>query len=554
MFRFLHGPRILYVQLAVLWFCFSVFSTLSVSMVMPFVNLLFNEDFYSRFTLPTMDKRVWLLILCGMTWLMFFLKNVFYVLAQNRSSRLQTHITLHLRKDISEKLFYQPYSFFSTNRAFPSFLLAQIPGQWAEARIALVNGLFKNIPLIIFYTLALLVLNWKLTLLSLFIIPIVSWVQNLSGHKTTDYLKHFQNRTAEFLDRVENLFRRIKLIKIEFAEQFERDRLYKQDHLLQNARHDKNRILTRTLAFNEVFGVTMGVVMLGFAGWMAIEGEFLSGPGGFVLYIAAIFSLLDPLKGMGQARIQLREIQSLEKMSKELAVLSPHGNTSKPTFDREIQISDVALVFGNQSVFNRASFSVSRGEKIALIGTSGVGKSSMLDMLCGLVPPTDGHILIDQIPVEKIDPKDRAKLFGIFSQDPILFKGALRDNILYNRKCPDDLILQAITRAQMMDWYSVLQTGLDTLIHPEALSGGEKQRLALARLMIQNPEIILLDEATSAMDLELETKIYEMIFEEFAGKTMIVVSHRPAILKFVDRVMEIKDGAIGEISISQSGL
>jgi subfamily B ATP-binding cassette protein MsbA len=348
----------------------------------------------------------------------------------------------------------------------------------------------------------------------------------------------------------------IKLIKIFNSEQLEQEKFRSQNEELTRIHRQKDSVESSGLAVVEMIGVTAGVLLLYFVGRETLDGRFNFGPGGFVLFIAAVFSLIDPIKNTVKSWRAVKESNIL--WGEIRATFSDHDPPVAPmkrvtAFQDRIDFKNISFRHKDRLpfLFEKLDLTIYRGEKIALIGKSGIGKSTLMDLLLGLYQPTEGSILLDGTPVSGIDRSDRARLFGVITQETFLFHDTVRHNLVYNLCTTDDAqVKEALEAVHLGDWLKQQPRGLDTVIgeRGSTLSGGEKQRVALARMILRNPQILIFDEATSALDLRTESLIHHMIMELFSALTIIFVSHRNSIARLADRTIVIRQKRAADIN------
>lgn len=551
--------RLNFLTLVLYCFFYSVFSAASVSILMPFINFIFTDatpsDYGFQFPHIPSDKGSWLIVLCAATWLIFLMKNLFYVAAQTRASRLKNDLTQNLREDYLKKLLDQPLSYFHATP--PGYMTSRIFDVTRQLAEKLIGGLYdtaRNIPLIVLYTVLLILISWKLMALSLILVPLIS----LAGHQLHKVLRKSiteeQSAWSRLVHYVQQKLYGIKLIKIFNSEDFERAAFHEQNTELKRVFLYRERMESIGISLVEMTGVSAGILLLYAIGTETLRGQFPFGPGGFVLFIAVVFSLIDPVKSLIRSVHSMKESEVLGHTLQQPVTLRQPEIESRAViqrFERKVSLEEVSFCFESRSqpLFKNINLTIHKGEKIILTGKSGVGKSTLIDLLLGLYVPASGSITLDGISVDKIHKKSLSRIFGVVTQEAFIFHDTLRKNIAYNRsEISDDEIMEAVRRVQLLDWYDQLPHGLNTVIgdRGQTLSGGEKQRIVLARMILRDPDILVFDEATSALDIQAERALYETVFKLFADKTMILISHRHALYPFTGRNIEIKRGTLTE--------
>jgi len=273
----------------------------------------------------------------------------------------------------------------------------------------------------------------------------------------------------------------------------------------------------------------------------------------FILFIGAIVALVQPVRNIAQANSLLqRAINVTDRVYRvmELPCERTHGGIPLGGLKECIVFDNVHFAYDTEYVLVGVSFSIHKGEKIAIIGTSGVGKTTIVDLLLGFYEPTHGRIIVDGYDLREIDLRSWRKRIGVVTQEPILFNTSIIENIALGEPTVD---IKRVKRAAMLahadEFISKLPDGYNTVIGERGitLSGGERQRLALARAIYKEPEILILDEVTAYLDRESAQKIEAALEEVLKGRTALIITHDESTLKLVDRVLELRDGRIYSI-------
>jgi ATP-binding cassette subfamily B protein len=265
-----------------------------------------------------------------------------------------------------------------------------------------------------------------------------------------------------------------------------------------------------------------------------------------------VHSLLGVYVGMMRARVSLARVRALTEA--EPAVVSPPAPRALPANAAgAIAIEDVSFTYpgGGRAVLDGASLAVPAGAKLGVLGPSGAGKTTLIDLLQRHYDPDSGRIILDRVDLRTLDLAELRRRIAVVAQDVVLFRGTIADNVRYARPDADAGEVQAaLARAQLGDFIAGLDDGADTVIGERGarLSGGQRQRLAIARALLQDPLVLVLDEATSAVDVDTEARLIAAVDELFAGRTRIVISHRPETLAGADRIVEVAGGRFHELA------
>ncbi len=552
--------RSLILAIIVFSFFYSLFSAASVSILMPFVNVIFaGYDLQAFFAWPQVmlsDKYTALITLCIVTWTFFLLKNVFFVAAQNRLSVFRNDLLQRLREDQLDRTLGQDLAYF---HSIPSGLV--VTRMFETARIFAEKsslGLYdiaRTVPLILMYAAILFAISWKLMLLSLCFVPLISLAGNLYHKRLSRSLAEEEEAMGRLIHQLQQKIYGIKLVKLFHAQEYERKDFHQRNGRLNGLVSSRERLESAGLALIEMIGVSAGVALLYVIGIETLDGLFVWGPGGFVLFIAAVFSLIDPVRSLIRSFHLLREARMLHESLQEPPRVKPRPFLhSADRFHERIEFVDVTFGFPGHAepVFQGLRWTIRKGERIALTGHSGIGKSTLIDLLLGLYQPDSGWVRMDGKPVSEIDPNDLARIFGVATQEAFVFQDTIRNNLIYNSPdLTDDVVRRALEQVGLAEWLRRGSQGLDTVIgeRGQTMSGGEKQRLVLARMILRDPDILIFDEATSALDLPSEKEIFELILKLFPEKTLILISHRPTLQTLAKRIVEVGYGNVHERSV-----
>jgi ATP-binding cassette subfamily B protein len=384
----------------------------------------------------------------------------------------------------------------------------------------------------------------------------------VSALLVTSMRRSLATRNQQFRAEMEHMAARVTemthLIPITRAHGLERDELERMDAALTHVRAAGLELDTTNAIFGALSWVTyniFSVVCLVAAAWMSYTG-FAPITAGDVVMLTGYFSsltnavmglvnLMPPIsKGFESIRSigEVLESPDLEQNEGKLAVRSVRG---------ELRFEDVAFQYPDTDVSAVREFTlhVPAGENIALVGHSGAGKSTVLNLVIGFVRPTSGRILIDGTDMNTLDLRSYRRQLSVVPQDSVLFEGTVRENISYGMKRVSDTVVEAALRdANAWEFVQDLPDGLETPIGERGakLSGGQKQRLAIARALIRNPRVLILDEATSALDTQSEALIQEALARLMKGRTTFVVAHRLSTIRNASRIVVLEHGRIVE--------
>ena len=563
---------------------YALFSTLAFVVFMPLLNILFEKE-----KQETVVKPVWqgfmhfkdylnnylnyywvsyinehgymsaLSFIMIITAAIVLLKNVFNYLAMFFMTFLRNGVLKDMRNDMYEKVISLPVSFFSEKRK--GDVITRMTSdvrevQWAS--LIVLDIIVKEPLTILFTVVAMLMLNVKLTIFIFLFTPVAGYIISLVGKKLKRASHVVRKLNSSFLSHIEETLTGLKIIKGFNAEGLF-DRKFKD--LTLAIYKSTNRLINRqNLAHpvSEFLGVMVIVTILWYGGHMVLIDKTLS-PAAFITFITLAYNILTPAKAIAKAGYTIRKgMASVERIFDILDAENPL--TDKPdtivkkSFDDSITLDHVSFRYEDDNVLKDVSFTVKKGETLALVGQSGSGKSTIANLLMRFYDVNEGAIKIDGINIKDMTKHSLRSLMGLVTQDSILFNDTVRNNIALGK--PDasmEEIIQAAKIANAHDFISELPNGYDTNIGDSGnrLSGGQKQRLNIARAILKNPPVLILDEATSALDTESEKLVQDALDNLMVNRTSVVIAHRLSTIKNADKIVVMHKGEIVEMGTHQ---
>ncbi len=473
---------------------------------------------------------------------------------------IQTKFTEHsivdLRADLYNKIITLPIQFFNQSRVGDiTSRLSNDVTTLNEAFSFTLPQFIRQLFTMVGGIIVLGFLNWKLTLTMLATIPIIVVTALIFGRFIKNLAKERQDKLAESNTVVEETLQAIQSVKSFANEVFESIR-YKQSI------DEVYRLALKGSIYRALFIVFVTVGFLGaivFILWQASNMLFsgIITTGDFVKFIMLTVFIAGSIAGFGESLTSLqRTIGATERIEELLDEPSefPLGKEDGISFefDSMIQFDQVSFAYPGErdtEVLRQIQFEVYKGQKIALVGASGAGKSTIAQLLLRFYDVKEGQILIDNIDIKNFDHHNYRSNIGFVPQEVLLFGGSIRENIAYgNLDANTEQIIQAAGSANAMEFISRFPNGLDTLVGERGvqLSGGQKQRIAIARALLKNPPILILDEATSALDAESEYLVQEALEHLMENRTTIIIAHRLSTIRNVDKILVLEDGRIIE--------
>ncbi len=399
-------------------------------------------------------------------------------------------------------------------------------------------------------------ISWKLTLISMVTVPISVLLIIYLGKKLKKYSIRVQEKLGEFTSVISENIYGGKIIRAFGMEDFEKKRFeFKlKDYFRSLMKSAVYNDMTRPLT--EIVSVALGVFIIWYAGREIFSGSSLA-PEEFIGFLLIIFQLMAPIKDFSSVSNRIQEsyasaIRIFEIIDAKPDIYDKPGAKDKTVFESDIEFKNVSFTYNTaeRMILDDINFKISKNENIAIVGLSGAGKSTMVDLLPRFYDATSGEIQIDGENIKDIKLKSLRNLFGIVTQEIILFNDTIKNNIAFGQEnIPLDEIIKAAKNANAHDFIKQTENGYDTVIGERGirLSGGQKQRIAIARALLKNAPIMILDEATSSLDTESEQLIQEAIERLMQNRTSIVIAHRLSTIKDADRIVVIDDGRIANV-------
>jgi len=425
-----------------------------------------------------------------------------------------------------------------------------------ETLNGLVSDVMKTfiveIPTVIFLFGVALYRSWDLTLMSLVLLPLIAYSTKKFGKGVKRKRKEAQRKLSFLTHRIGESIFGARIIKVfnreeKMAEKFRSDN---QRYYREILRVIRLKEFTK-LVIDAVTGFGIAVV-LWYGGSMIVSGTITAGV--FASVLVAVYMMFSPVKKLGEAYNSMQEARASIERIETLEDAEPEKSGSVPLdgFTKSIKFEGVSFSFpeNNTPVLSDVNIEICHGEVVAIVGRSGVGKSTLADLIPKFNVPTDGVLKIDGIDIRDIEIRALRQQIGIVSQDIILFNDTVRENIAFGRQGVSGAdIIEAAGMAYADEFIQRLPGKYDTVIGDRGLklSGGQRQRIAIARAILKNPPILILDEATSSLDSVSEALVQKALDKLMKGRTTIVIAHKLSTIKNADRILIIDKGSIEDV-------
>lgn len=483
-----------------------------------------------------------------------FIKTGVYYLSSYFLIPIRTGVVRDIRNQINDKILSLPLSFFSEERK--GDIIARMTGDVGEVENSIMSSLdmlFKNPILILVYFTTMLVVSWQLTIFVLVLLPLSGFVMGRVSKTLKKKSAEAQNKWGELMAQIEETLGGLRIIKAFNAEQKVSDRFYSGGNDL---RRMSNRIARRQqLAhpMSEFLGTATIAVVLWYGGTLILGNDASITASSFMFYLVMFYSIINPAKEFSKSAYAIQKgLASMERIDKILNAESDINDPENPvklSFNSDIEYKNVWFKYKNNWVLQDINLTIPKGKTIALVGQSGSGKSTMVDLLPRFYDVNEGQITIDGVDIRQSRVTDLRGLMGNVNQEAILFNDTFFNNIAFGvENATMEEVEEAAKVANAHDFISASENGYDTNIGDRGgkLSGGQRQRLSIARAVLKNPQILILDEATSALDTESERLVQEALENLMRNRTTIVIAHRLSTIKSADEICVMHEGRIVE--------
>lgn len=491
---------------------------------------------------------------------MTFLKTGAYFLSSATIIPIRTGIVRDIRNQLYQKINSLSLSFFSEERK--GDIIARMSGDVQEVESSIMSSLdmlFKNPILILFYFITLICISWQLTLFTILFVPPFGWFMGLVGKKLKAQSTEAQSLWSDTMSMVEETLGGLRIIKAFCAEskmnwRFDKVNSEYRDNIMRvNIRQQMAHPMS------EFLGTILIVIVLWFGGILVLDYGRIDGPT-IIFYLVMLYSIINPLKEFSKASYNIpKGLASMERIDKilqaEVEIKDKENPEHIASFEHQIEFRHVSFAYtDNKSdeliyVLKDINLVIPKGKTVALVGQSGSGKSTMVDLIPRYYDVQEGEVLIDGINVKDLAVNDLRQLIGNVNQEAILFNASFKDNIRFGKTdATDEEIANAAKIANVYDFIMKSEHGFDTGIGDRGgrLSGGQRQRVSIARAILKNPPILILDEATSALDTESERLVQDALEKLMKTRTTVAVAHRLSTIKHADEICVMHEGRIVE--------
>ena len=552
------------------------FSFFNLTLLIPFINILFikNQQFINKpqFALNTkyllnylnyllgniIDEygKINAMIFIAILFILFsFINNFFKYMAMYFLAPIRNGIINDLRNDLYMKLLILPLSFYNLKKK--GDIISRLSSDINEVEWSIVSVLqmaVKDPVNVIFFIIILLSISSHLLLLSLITLLPAVFIINKIGNSLKRNAEKGQKQLGKIVTIIEESLTGLRIIKGFNAIDYANDRF---KMLNQSLTRTMNKVFRRTeLAspLTELLGVVSLLLVVYFGGRLVLQGSSLLTADALILYVVIFARMISPAKSFISAGYSIQKGMAAGKRVFEIIdaqekIVEKENAVKIESFNNSIEFHDVCFRYEENQVLKKINFTLEKGKTIALVGHSGAGKSTIADLLPRFYDVTEGNVLIDDVDIREYVIRDVRDLMGIVSQDVVLFNDTIENNISFGkRNVSMDEIEEAAKIAHIHEFINNLPEKYKTKVGDRGslLSGGQKQRISIARAILHNPQILILDEATSSLDSESERLVQKALESLMQNRTTLIIAHRLSTIINADKIIVLKEGMIME--------
>lgn len=568
-------PYIIATVLAIL------FNTLNLALLAPLLDTLFSNSkaafsitsahaaaakpsafdimatfrYYVNYTIINYGKWGALKIVCGCIVASVFLSNFFRYLSQRTMENLRVHTLLNLRRSVFQNVMDLHLGFFSNERKGDIISKIASDVQVVQYSVtATLQVIFKEPLQLIAYVVMLFAISTKLTLYSLLVIPVSAFIISRIVKRLKAQAIAAQQSYGHMISYLDEALSGIKIIKAFNATGFIKKRFDNENQTYSRITRSMARRQQLASPVSETLGVSMVTCLVLYGGYLILNNRSELEPSAFIAYIALFSQVMRPAKAISDSFSNIHSgiaagERVLELIDEKPAITDAPDAIAITEFKEGIRFNDVTFAYQEKDVLQHINLEIPKGKTVALVGPSGGGKSTLMDLIPRFIEPQTGAVEIDGKDIRTLTTDSVRSLMGIVNQESILFNDTIFNNIAFGKPEATQEQVEAAARiANAHNFIMEAEEGYQTNIGDRGtkLSGGQRQRISIARAVLNNPPIMLLDEATSALDTESEKLVQDALNNLMKNRTSLIIAHRLSTIQNADMIVVLEAGRIVE--------
>ena len=543
----------------------AVLDVFTITLLIPFLNALFNQpqtglitEIQQRIVGSFLDpadrmgslRNVLILIMVAVV-----VKNLLIWLSSQLGASLQEYVTRDLRNAIYRHLQHLPLPYFTRTKT--GQLLTRVLNDTQQTKAVITESVTRSIQsaaMVVTSIVALFTISWRLALLTLVIAPLLIGLLQPVLRSLRRGHKRLSNQFGDMTAVVQEAVSGIRLVKSFGGEDYEYGRFREASDRYARGMMRVTRLAQLAIPITETVGTGVAVIVLWFGAREVLVSGTIDGTT-LIAFLALTLRILQPLKQLSQVpTVAALSMAAAERVFEVLDAESEYdrdrGTRTVSALSQGVEFDHVTFAYEQAPVLDNVSFTARRGDITAIVGASGAGKTTLVDLIPRFYEPTKGVIRLDGVDTREIGLRPLRSLIGIVSQDTVVFNDTVRSNLAYGAsgRFTDEQVVAAARAANAHDFISQLPDGYDTVLGERGtrLSGGQRQRIAIARALLVDPPILILDEATSALDTESERLVQEAIDRLLRGRTVFVIAHRLSTVANATQILVLDHGRVVE--------
>ncbi|SEA25595.1 ABC transporter ATP-binding protein [Pedobacter hartonius] len=551
------------------------FNTFNFTLLSPLLDTLFSTgkpstgvmqvagklDFLAQFknyinhTIATVGKEGALKIVCSVILISVLLSNFFRYLSQRFMEDLRVHTLLNLRKTVFSNVMDLHLGFFNNERK--GDIISKVSSDVQVVQFTVTNTLqvvFKEPVQLIFYIVVLFSISVKLTLFSLLVIPVSGFIISKIVKRLKQQATAAHESFAKMIGFLDEALSGIKIIKAFNATPRIKAKFDAENYYYSNLNRKMARRQQLASPVSQALGILVVVIIVLYGGSLVISGSKEFTASDFIMYIAVFSQVMQPVKAISDSFTGIHSgiaagERVLALIDTKPEMVNKEGATELKTFSESLILENVSFSYADKDVLNGINLTIPKGKTVAMVGPSGGGKSTLMDLIPRFHDPKSGRIKIDNIDYKDLTVESIRNNMGTVNQESFLFNDTIFNNIAFTKPdATEEEVMAAAKIANAHEFITQADNGYQTFVGDRGnrLSGGQRQRICIARAVLANPPIMLLDEATSALDTESEKLVQDALNNLMKNRTSIVIAHRLSTIQHADIIVVIEKGMIVE--------